>query len=165
MPRNLRRGRPRRDRWPPCSEPFSGVLLGSGLGGCAGESARVNPDGDGLPLLVYAGSSTVANFMREAEPVYARARFLLRTEPESLGGERMIQTGEVELAGVAREPTEETLDLDIHATFLATDALAVVVNTENPVSQLTPRGAEAGLHGEGPPTGRSSAETTSRSSR
>lgn len=116
-----------------------GAVLSLGVG-CAGESPRVSSPAakdEGPPLLVYAGSSTIANFMREAEPVYGRARFLLRTEPESLGGERMIQTGEVELAGVAREPSPETFDLDIHATFLATDALAVVVNTANPVRQLT----------------------------
>jgi phosphate transport system substrate-binding protein len=105
--------------------------------GCAGESARVDPASEGPPTLVYAGSSTVANFMQEAEPVYGKARFVLRTEPESFGGERMIQTGEVDLAGMACEPSEETLLLGIHATFLASDALAVVVNVENPIANLT----------------------------
>jgi phosphate transport system substrate-binding protein len=89
------------------------------------------------PTLVYVGSSTVANFLREAEPVYRRVRLTLDTLPESVGGERAIQEKEVDLAGVAFEPSDETLALGVRAELIGTDVIAVAVNESNPVSDLS----------------------------
>ncbi|MFQ5928147.1 MAG: hypothetical protein ACE5MK_00495 [Acidobacteriota bacterium] len=61
------------------------------------------------PTLRYAGSSTIAHFIRDVEPVYGQVRFVLDTEPESVGGELAILEGRADLAGVAGHPKPETL--------------------------------------------------------
>ena len=87
--------------------------------------------------IVYVGSSTIANFLREAEPAYGKVRFAMDTEPESLGGEEAIQDGLTDLAGVAAEPEPRTLAGGVQATLLATDTLAVLVHPANPITNLT----------------------------
>jgi len=89
------------------------------------------------PVIVYVGSSTVANFLRLAEPIYGRVRFQVDTTPESLGGERVFQDGHADLAGMACEPSAETLDRGIQALEIGTDALLVVVHPANAVTRLT----------------------------
>lgn len=105
------------------------ALLCSAIAGCAAP-------GESAPLLRYAGSSTIAHFIRDAEPVYARARFLVDTEPESGGAEAAILEGRADLAGLAGVPRQETLERGVQATLLARDAIAVIVNHANPVSSL-----------------------------
>jgi len=122
------------------------VTSSFGLAGCAtasqGPLSPLAPESSAvdepeLPTLLYIGSSTVANFLREAEPIYGRARFALDTIPESVGGEIAIQERHVELAGIATHPSPQTLDLGVQATLVGTDTLAVVVNVKNPVTRLT----------------------------
>jgi phosphate transport system substrate-binding protein len=83
------------------------------------------------------GSSTIANFVRDAEPVYGKARFVIDSAPESAGGELAILEGRADLAGVAGHPKPETLDQGVVATLIGRDTIAVVVNPDNPVSDLT----------------------------
>jgi phosphate transport system substrate-binding protein len=85
----------------------------------------------------YVGSSTVANFLRDAEPVYGRARFRIEDEPESSGGEAAIVEGTTEFAGTASRPAPATLRAGIAATQIGRDAIAVIVNADNPVVNLT----------------------------
>lgn len=89
------------------------------------------------PTLLYVGSSTIANFIHEAERPYGKARFIVDSVPESLGGERALQDGNADLAGVAWDPAEETLALGIEATLIGTDTIAVIVNEKNPVTGLS----------------------------
>src|SRR5688572_7423256 len=113
------------------------VLL-SIVSGCS--SASTTPGDAGAetgPTLLYVGSSTIANFIHEAERPYGNARFIVDSVPESLGGERAVQDGNADLAGVAWEPGEETLALGIQATLIGTDTIAVVVNEKNPVTRLS----------------------------
>ena len=85
----------------------------------------------------YVGSSTVAIFLREAEPVYKRIRFQIDTQPESKGGEKAIVEGKADLAGIADRPQPATLRAGIAATLIGRDAIAVVVNAKNPVTNLS----------------------------
>ena len=87
--------------------------------------------------LHYVGSSTVAVFLREAEPVYGAIEFELDTLPESEGGERAILAGEADLAGIATRPRIETLRAGVVATLIGRDAIAVIVNARNPITNLS----------------------------
>lgn len=92
--------------------------------------------GDAPVSIRYVGSSTVANFLRDAEPVYRGARFEIDTQPESAGGERAIVEGRTDLGGIADQPRPETLRLGVASTLIGRDAIAVVVNAKNPVTTL-----------------------------
>ncbi len=85
----------------------------------------------------YVGSSTVANFLRDAEPIYVNARFQLDTKPESKGGEKAIVEGTTAFAGIANRPQPETLRAGIVATLIGRDAIAVIINSDNPVTNLS----------------------------
>jgi phosphate transport system substrate-binding protein len=111
------------------------------FGGCSPAPERTAPPAEaaraGPSTLLYIGSSTVANFLQEAEPVYKRVRFVLDTLPESAGGERAMQDRNADLAGVAWDPLEETLERGVRATLIGTDTIALAVNEKNPVTQLS----------------------------
>ena len=87
--------------------------------------------------LGYVGSSTVAQFLREAEPIYGAARITYDTGPESEGGERAIVAGSTDLAGVANRPRSATLRAGVASTLVGRDAIAVIVNAKNPTTELT----------------------------
>lgn len=108
------------------------VTLLVALGGCATHSGE-----DALPTLRYVGSSTIVNFILEAEPIYGRARFVVDTDSESAGGESAILAGRADLAGVATNPREETLKAGVRATMIGQDAIAVVVNRSNAIDDLS----------------------------
>lgn len=92
---------------------------------------------DSAPALRYVGSSTIANFIREAKPAYHQVQFALDTEPESVGGEAAILEGRADLAGVAGDPKPETLKKGVAASLIGKDAIAVIVNQSNPIADLT----------------------------
>jgi phosphate transport system substrate-binding protein len=83
------------------------------------------------------GSSTIGNFLRDAEAAYTGAQFVIDTEPESAGGEQAILEGFADIAGVAAVPHPETLEQGVVATLIGRDAIAVVVHRDNPVTSLT----------------------------
>ncbi len=85
----------------------------------------------------YVGSSTVAVFLRDAEPVYGGLEFEIDTLPESVGGERAIVEGRTDLAGVAFEPRAAVLGSEISATLVGHDAIAVIVNADLPIAALS----------------------------
>ena len=105
------------------------AILVIGCVALAGEKGSV-------PTIRYVGSSTIAHFIRDAEPVYGDAQFVLDTEPESAGGEIAILEGRADLAGVAGIPQPETLEQGVEATVIGQDAIAVVVNRANPIVDL-----------------------------
>ncbi len=92
---------------------------------------------DDRTVIRYVGSSTVGIFVRDAEPVYRKARFTLDTAPESAGGEQAILEASTDLAGIARTPQPETLRAGIVATLIGRDAIAVIVDARIPVTNLT----------------------------
>ncbi len=88
--------------------------------------------------LYYVGSSTISNFLREAEPIYRRIHFIWNTEPESVGGELAILEAQADLAGTAQLPGRALRERkDIHKTLIGWDAIALVVHPSNPVQNLT----------------------------
>ncbi len=99
-------------------------------------AAAVRAQDSSKPVLRYVGSSTIANFIRDAEPAYGRIRFILDTDPESAGGEIALLEGRADLAGVAGKPKPETLRKGVVATLIGRDAIAVVTNPANPVTSL-----------------------------
>lgn len=106
--------------------------------GCIVLIGCVSNEPVGPPVSVhYIGSSTVAVFLRDAELVYGGLEFQLDTAPESSGGEQAIVAGQTELAGIAAEPRAETLAAGVKATLIGRDAIAVVLNLDNPISGLS----------------------------
>lgn len=103
------------------------------LAGCAHTPAGHHD----VPVLRYTGSSTIAQFIRDAEPAYGKVRFTLNTEPESTGGELALLSGETDLAGVAARPSPETLNKGVAVSSIGQDAIAVVINQANPITGLT----------------------------
>lgn len=87
--------------------------------------------------LRYVGSSTIANYIREADDSYPDAKFSINSEVESAGGEQSILSGQADIAGIAREPDPASLKEGITATLIGYDAIAVVVNKSNPVKSIS----------------------------
>jgi phosphate transport system substrate-binding protein len=87
-------------------------------------------------IIRYAGSSTIAKFIADAAPVYGEAVFELATRPESAGGEACALARTCDIGGVAREVDSAVLAQGVTATLIGHDAIAVVVNSGNPVTVL-----------------------------
>lgn len=85
------------------------------------------------------GSSTIGQFLHDADPVYERTGFDIDTASESEGGEAAIIAGKTRLAGIARRPRSETLAAGVNATLIGHDAIAVIVHARNAVQDLTTR--------------------------
>ena len=85
----------------------------------------------------YVGSSTVGKFISDAAKVYKQSDFVLDTAPESGGGEKGAAKGTCDLCGVARDVNQKYLDQGVEVTLIGKDAIAAIVNKDNPVSELT----------------------------
>lgn len=105
---------------------------------CFFAAACASNEPAGPPVSVrYVGSSTVAVFLRDAELVYKGLEFQLDTAPESAGGEQAIAEGRIQFAGIAAEPQASTLAAGVTATMVGRDAIAVVLNPANSISELS----------------------------
>jgi phosphate transport system substrate-binding protein len=113
------------------------ALPGALAGLLAACSLLCGPDAVSPPVVRYVGSSTVANFLRDAEPVYGRAKFEIDDAAETEGGERAVLEGKTLLAGIARDPSEAVGSAGVSAQEIGRDAIALVVNSRNPVASLT----------------------------
>ncbi len=98
---------------------------------------NINASAQGQPPLRYVGSSTIGNFIEDAQVKYAKSDFDINTEPESAGGEQAILEGRADLAGVANVPSSQTLGRGVVSTLIGWDAIAVIVHGSNPVKNLT----------------------------
>ena len=87
--------------------------------------------------LNYEGSSTIGNFMKDANSFYPDATFKIATETESTGGEVSILEGRCDIAGVARIPDASVLARGIVSTHIGWDAIAVIVHPSNPIKNLS----------------------------
>lgn len=108
------------------------LALGLALVGC-----QPPPSGGPPATIRYVGSSTVAQFLSDAEPVYGRARFVIDSAPESEGGEKAVVEGKTDFAGIANQPKPETLRAGVVSTLIGRGAIAVIVHTQNPVNNLS----------------------------
>ena len=91
----------------------------------------------GQSQLNYVGSSTIGNFIEDADLEYSSVQFTLDTEPESSGGEKAILEGQADLAGVANIPSPATLNKGVVSTIIGWDAIALVVHEDIGISNLT----------------------------
>lgn len=88
-------------------------------------------------MINYEGSSTIGKFIEDAAKVYTASTFTLNTVPESSGGEQCAMRGSCAMGGVAREVEQRFLDNGVVATLIAKDAIAALVNENNPVKELS----------------------------
>ena len=85
----------------------------------------------------YVGSSTVGKFVTDASKVYTKSEFKLNTKPESSGGEQCAARKSCDMGGVARGVNGKFLDKGVVVTLVGKDAIAAVVNADNPVAGLS----------------------------
>lgn len=96
----------------------------------------------------YEGSSTVGKFITDAAEVYPNVKFKLNTVPESAGGEQCAMRQKCDMGGVAREVNNRFLENGVVKTLIAKDAIAAIVNAENPVNGLSTEQLRAIFTGE-----------------
>ena len=87
--------------------------------------------------LDYIGSSTVGNFIQEADAHLDTYSFQVNTRPESAGGEQAILEGRTDIAGIARLPSQKILSSGVRTTLIGWDAIAIIVHPSNPITNLT----------------------------
>lgn len=85
----------------------------------------------------YEGSSTVGKFISDASEVYSAAKFKINTASESSGGEKCAVRGACSIGGVARDVNPKFIEKGVHTTLIGKDAIAAIVNSSNPVSDLS----------------------------
>ncbi|RKZ37150.1 MAG: hypothetical protein DRQ49_16705 [Gammaproteobacteria bacterium] len=85
----------------------------------------------------YEGSSTVGKFIVDADKVYTASTFKINTVPESAGGEQCAVRRKCDMGGVARDVKPKFLDKGVVATLIGKDAIAAIVNIDNPVTGLS----------------------------
>ncbi|MFQ5451293.1 MAG: substrate-binding domain-containing protein [Nitrospinaceae bacterium] len=91
----------------------------------------------GKPIIKYEGSSTVGLFIRDAAKVYKKADIEISVLTESNGGEICPLAKTCGIGGVAREIHPLFVNRGLYAIPFAYDVLTAIVNSENPVKQLS----------------------------
>jgi phosphate transport system substrate-binding protein len=87
--------------------------------------------------IYYEGSSTIGKFITDAKKVYTTFTFKINTVSESLGGEQCAIRGKCDIGGVAQNVSQRFLDKGLVATLIGKDAIAAIVNVNNPVKGLS----------------------------
>ena len=111
-----------------------GLILSSMvLAGCGGSSAKGNK-------VSAVGSTTVAEPMEQLASEYKHTVVDANIEVQGNGssaGIRAVADGTADIGMSSRELSEDEKKLGLTETIIAHDGIAVVVNTTNPVSNLT----------------------------
>ena len=89
------------------------------------------------PVIKYEGSSTAGFFMTDAANVYKRAVIERSVLTESNGGEICPLAKTCDIGGVARDIYPLFIKKGLYAFPFAYDMLTAIVNSENPVKELT----------------------------
>ncbi len=89
------------------------------------------------PVIKYEGSSTAGLFMKDASEVYERAFIKRSVLTESNGGEICPLAKTCDIGGVARDIDLFLIKRGLYAIPFAYDVLTAIVNSENPVKELT----------------------------
>lgn len=117
------------------------VLINQGCG----TSVMPSEDDDSPALLRFAGSTSMVPLVRELCAAYSAQRPNVTCEVLGVGSEsglELLRRGQTDLAMVSRElDTDEVLDTRsgkrlLNAYAIAQDAIAVIVNEQNPVREL-----------------------------
>lgn len=88
-------------------------------------------------VIRYVGSSTIGLLMADAELAYGRCCVRIWTEPESYGGEQAALSGVADIGGVARGVDPAVTRGGVVSTCIGMDAIAVIVDGTNPLSDLS----------------------------
>lgn len=88
-------------------------------------------------LIEYEGSSTIGRFISDAAVVYDGASFVVSTLSESIGGELCAVRRSCDIGGVANEVAMKWLANGVFKTLIGHDAIAVIVNSTNPIADLS----------------------------
>ncbi len=91
----------------------------------------------GNPVIKYEGSSTAGLFMKDAANVYKRAVIEISVLTESNGGEICPLAKTCDIGGVARDIHLFLIKKGLYAIPFAYDVLTAIVNSKNPVEELT----------------------------
>jgi phosphate transport system substrate-binding protein len=91
----------------------------------------------GVPVIKYEGSSTAGLFIKDAAKVYKKADIEISVLTESNGGEICPLAKTCDIGGVARDIHPFLINRGLHVTAFAYDVLTAIVNSENPVKELT----------------------------
>jgi phosphate transport system substrate-binding protein len=89
------------------------------------------------PVIKYEGSSTAGLFMKDASEVYKGAVIKRSVLTESNGGEICPLAKTCDIGGVARDIHPLFINRGLYAIPIAFDVLTAIVNSENPVKELT----------------------------
>ena len=89
------------------------------------------------PVIKYEGSSTVGLFMKDASEVYKGAFIERSVLTESNGGEICPLANTCDIGGVARDIHPLFVNRGLYAIPFSYDVLTAIVNSENPVKELT----------------------------
>jgi phosphate transport system substrate-binding protein len=87
--------------------------------------------------LRYEGSVTIGRFLDMARMLYDKSDIILNVSTESKGGEECLLYDSCDIGGVGKEVNPQLLKKGLKATLIGKDAIAVIANSENPVSQLS----------------------------
>jgi phosphate transport system substrate-binding protein len=98
--------------------------------------------------LTYEGSSTVGKFITDATEHYKLADFNINTVSESAGGEQCAMRQRCDMGGVARDVKQRYLEVGLVPTLIGRDAIAVLVNENNPLSALSKQQLKAIFSGQ-----------------
>lgn len=85
----------------------------------------------------YEGSSTIGKFITDATDNYKASTFTVDVVSESAGGEQCVMRKKCDMGGVARDVEQRFLDDGVVATLIAKDAIAAIVNGDNPITEIT----------------------------
>jgi phosphate transport system substrate-binding protein len=88
-------------------------------------------------VIRYEGSSTIGKFIDIASHFYGKSTIMMNVMSESAGGEECVLKGRCDIGGVAREVNPQFIEKGARATLIGKDALAMIVNSENPVTGLS----------------------------
>ncbi len=90
-------------------------------------------------VIIYAGSSTVGEFIKGAQKIYKKSQIKMRTTKiESLGGLKAINScfGDI-LVGVAKKVNKSDISNHLESVQLGKDLLCAIVNKDNSVKKVT----------------------------
>ena len=98
--------------------------------------AGVSTASRGLTLR-YEGSPAIGKFIELSNQVYGKCSFMTNVKTKSRGGEESISKGASDIGGVANELKPSLQEQGITGTLIGKDEVAVIVNENNPVTELS----------------------------
>lgn len=101
------------------------TLLAAPLQAVSGENIR------------YEGSPAIGKFIEIAGQVYHKSSFMTNVKTKSKGGEECVFNGTCDIGGVANQLKPELTGKGVKATLIGKDAVAIIVNSDNPVASLS----------------------------